>query len=435
MTSATELRPASRTWGVRLVVSGLIASVLSGHSDLLGFPVPPDRILIAAGLLTLAVNGQLSNGGRLRGRPVHVFMAATVAWVLWSASVHGTLGSSYGFYALVDRIVMPFLLFALAPLVFRTESDRRALMKAFVLLGIYLGVTAVFELLRLDALVFPRYIMDPDVGILFGRARGPFASSEPDGMVMAASLFISALGFRRLRGAWRFACALAIPICALGVLLALTRSVWLGTVVGAVAAAMLTPVLRRKLPLLIGGLVAGLTAVLVAVPALTDLIITRLTTERSVYDRQNTNAAALRIVEAHPIDGIGWVRFTAVNVDWVRQGDTYPVTNVEIEVHNVVLSRAAELGLVGAALWVAAVLAGPVLAALRRPLDPELAGWRLVMVGTGIVWGVCIMSSPVPYPLPNALLWLVAGMVLRDHLVSPRDDAPVELTASPQRPG
>jgi hypothetical protein len=137
-----------------------------------------------------------------------------------------------------------------------------------------------------------------------------------------------------------------------------------------------------------------------------------------VFDRQNTNAAALRVIEAHPLDGIGWMRFLPESIDWVRQADSYPVTNVDIEVHNVVLSRAAELGLVGAALWICCVLAGPVLAVLRRPIGPDLSDWRLVLLGYGCVWVSCTMVSPVPYVLPNDLLWLLAGLLLRDHLVT-----------------
>jgi O-antigen ligase len=342
-----------------------------------------------------------------------------VGWTLWSALTHETLKTSYGFFALLDRIVVPFVLFALAPVLFGSEADRRLLLRTLTVMGLYLGATAVFEMLGPSALVFPRYVMDPHVGILFGRARGPLVDAGGEGLVLGACLFASVAHAFRSRGVWRVLALVAGALSALGVLLCLTRAVWIGALLGLVVVVGMVPVLRRRAPALALGVVAAMGGLLLAVPSLASTITDRLTTERSVYDRQNTNAAALRIIADHPIDGIGWTRFVSMSANWVRQADTYPVTNVDIEVHNVVLSRAAELGLVGAALWVACVLAGPVRGALRRATDPDIVDWRLILVGYGCVWAVSIMLSPVPYALANNLLWVFAGIVLREQLLRP----------------
>jgi O-antigen ligase len=409
------------SWSTRLIVAGLVLGVLSGHSHRLGFPIGPDRLLIAAGLGLLFATGQFRHAGRLRWRAVHTLMLATVGWATWSALAHQTLSTEYGAYALLDRLVVPFVLFVLAPVVFPRPQDRGLLLKALIGLALYLSVTAVFEVLGPQSLVFPSYILDPDVGILFGRARGPAVSPEANGMIMGAALFWAWLvGLAHLRGPWRVAAIVLIPLATVGMLLTLTRSIWLGTALGTVAVAVLNPVSRRRLPVIAGGALALVGGLLLTVPALSDLVVDRLTTERSVFDRQNTNAAALRMVAEHPIDGVGWVRYLDLSVDWVRQSDSYPITSVEIEVHNVVLSRAAELGLVGAALWVGCVLAGPGLAVLNRPSDRELQSWRLAFIAFALMWGVTIMVSPVPYPLPNNLLWLSAGIILRDYLMSSR---------------
>jgi O-antigen ligase len=254
--------------------------------------------------------------------------------------------------------------------------------------------------------------------------------------VLAACLFASILSAARARGAWRAASAASAALSGFGVLLTLTRSVWIGAVLGALVVVVMVPSLRRRILMLTAGAAAALGAVVLSIPGLTTILVDRLATSRSVYDRQNTNAAALRAIAEHPLDGIGWTRFLVEGTDWVRQADGYPITNVDIEVHNVVLSRAAELGLIGAALWVACVLAGPALAVLRRPGDADLQGWRLVFIGYACVWGVCIMVSPVPYVLPNNILWLLAGILLRDHLTRPgadvtTDAAPAGIVPSP----
>ena len=71
--------------------------------------------------------------------------------------------------------------------------------------------------------------------------------------------------------------------------------------------------------------------------------------------------------------------------------------------------------------------------ALRHWSNPELADWRLVFIGYACVWGTAIMVSPVPYPLPNDLLWLLAGLLLRHHLVASPVSSPAA-TAPPQAP-
>lgn len=400
----------------RLVVASLVCNVLSGNSWRLGLPVPPDRVLLFAGLALLVLGGAHPSLHRLVWRRVHTAMALMLLWTVWSGLTHGSFDTSYGAFALLDRLVVPFVLFVVGPVVFAREEDRRLLLRVLVVLGLYLGTTAVFEMVGPTSLVFPRYVMDPSVGILFGRARGPFVEAEANGLVLALCFFAAVLSAATSRRAWRAVSVLSAGMALVGLLLTLTRSVWLGTVLGALLVVAVTPSLRRRFVLLAGGAAAVLGAVLLAVPGLSTLLMDRLTTSRSVFDRQNTNAAALRAVAEHPVNGIGWTKFLTEGVDWVRQADDYPITNVDIEVHNVVLSRAAELGLVGAALWVACVLAGPGLALLRRP-EPGLEGWRLVFLGYAGVWGVCTMVSPVPYVLPNNVLWLLAGMLLHGHLV------------------
>jgi O-antigen ligase len=277
------------------------------------------------------------------------------------------------------------------------------------------------------------------VGIQFGRARGPFVASEAMGMACSACAFAGAVAFARWRGAWRGLATLAVTLGGAGVLMSLTRSVWVGTLLGVVLAMLRTPRLRRRLPVVLAGLAVVVLALLAVVPGLSDNVSGRIGTTRSVQDRQNTNAAALRIVEQEPLTGIGWSKFLDEAPDWVRQADSYPVTNVAIEVHNVVLSRAAELGLPGAALFVLCILFGPwrALVQRRRPGAgaDDLLGWWSISAGVTAVWSVTIMLSPTPYPLPNSLVWLLAGISLTPYLLEKTDDELPQPGRSGDRPG
>jgi putative inorganic carbon (hco3(-)) transporter len=410
-------------------VGAVFFNMFSGNSKLLGFPIGPDRLLFGAGLTLLLLDRAAWRQLKLLPRPVHVFSIAVLVLAAWSAYEHGTLGTSLGFYALLDRLAVPFLVFALSPVIFSTPARRDLLLRCLVVMALYLGATAIFEMVGPKSLVFPRYILDPNVGIQFGRARGPFTESEADGLAMAQCGFAAAFASIRLPGAWKALSRIAVGLCALGVLLTLTRSVWVGTGLGVVLVCILTKGLRKYLLPILAATALVVIVAFAVVPGLKGKAYSRATTQRSVYDRQNTDAAALRVIERHPLTGVGWLRFIDVSQDYVRQAHNYPITNINIEVHNVPLSRMAELGIPGGALWILSVLAGPCLVFFRRRPVGDLAGWRVASIGGTGCWLVAIMLSPVPYPLPNLLVWLESGIALMPYLASsasaplPRDDS------------
>ena len=90
-------------------------------------------------------------------------------------------------------------MFAIAPLAFRTEAQRKIFLGVLVALGGYLGLTALFETVGPHALVFPRYITNPELGYHVGRARGPFLEAEANGI----ALFICGIAAAVAASTWR----------------------------------------------------------------------------------------------------------------------------------------------------------------------------------------------------------------------------------------
>lgn len=415
-----------RGWGPErpaylwFLLATLVLNIFSGTaSDALGLPISPDRLTLAAGLGLLVLDPWAWRRTPLRVRPVHVAMVALVLLATWSALSTGSLFTSLGIFALADRLVVPFILFAVAPVVFCTPQRRDLLLQTLTLLGLYLAVTAVLERVA-PGLVRPQFIVDPSLGIQATRSRGPFLASEALGLVLVFCGFAAAFLSSRRAGLWRVLSLATAALCVVGVLLTLTRSIWLGAVVGVVVACLQERRLRRLLPLMVVAGTVLVVALLAAVPSLSTAVTERVETTRSLDDRRNVNAAALRIVEEAPLTGVGWARFIEVSGEYVRQSADYPVTTIDIEVHNVPLGRAAEIGLPGALLWLLCVALAPLKAVLlrvpRRHADGDLPGWRLVLTGGAATWGVAILLSPVPYPLPNYLVFLLAGIVLTPHL-------------------
>lgn len=410
-----------------LILAGIVFNMFSGNSRYIGLPIGLDRICFALGITLLVLDRRAWSGLRLLLRPVHMLILATLAVTVWSAWAHDTLFESYGFYALLDRLAVPYLFFALAPVIFSTPRRRDLLLRTLVLMGLYLGVTAVLEMAGAPSLIFPRYITDPSLGLQVGRARGPFLESVANGLVLSACGFAAGLAATRWAGGWRVAAYVSAVLCALGCLLTLTRSIWLGAAIGVLLVCAADARLRKALPVLAIAGIIGVLGALAVIPGLRDSVDSRAGNERSVYDRQNTNAAALRIVDRFPLEGVGWVRFRLVASEYVRQAPDYPITNINLEVHNVPLGRAAELGLPGALAWLGSLVAGPGAAAVRRRgLGTELAGWRLVLIGTGTAWVAAAMLTPLPYALPNLLLWLLGGIVAAPHLLDRQLGRPVD---------
>src|SRR5579875_3405078 len=217
-------------------LGGLVLSVFSGNwqsMGLPGFPFVPDRILLAGALIMLMLRPETRFHPReLRVRPPHILLALAVLYVVVSAAAAGTLGSRNAIFTLLDRYgAIPFLTFFLAPLFVRTAKDRRLMLATLVLLGLYLGLEGLCEALRANALVLPHYIVNPAVGTVDGRVRGPFTAPVTMGFALFASATAGGVVLATQPVDWlRTLSKFVIPLCLVVSFFTLERGVWIGTV-------------------------------------------------------------------------------------------------------------------------------------------------------------------------------------------------------------
>ncbi|MGV8909962.1 MAG: O-antigen ligase family protein [Propionicimonas sp.] len=400
---------------VWLFLAGLAFTMFSGHTGLMGLPLSPDRPLFAFAVLLMILD---PNRDRLRWRWFYAIAALTILWTAFSWFATGAFTDQLKAFALLDRIIVPLAMFPLGALIFATDHRRELLLRTTALMAIYLGFIGFFEYIRFGALVFPSYIMEnlnPSTDI---RSGGPYLFPEPVGLVCALAIFLSGLLVRTTTSRlWRVIGILGIFFGFVGAVVCMVRSVWLALIVAGLVVGLIVPRIRRKLPMLLIAAVVVAAIIVFVFPDFRDVLINRITTERSVYDRQNTNVAGLRVVEQFPIFGIGWGEFVHQNVFWVRQADTYPVTTITIEIHNVFLSRAAETGIPGLLLWLLCFASGPLLGLLSKPLTASARYWKLAALAAFFIWFMPSLSSPNPYPTPNFLVWLIWGIAARGILV------------------
>ena len=411
---ALAVRPA---WPLSI---GLALTVFSGNWDTLGLPVPFDRLLIVTGIVSALARARMRDPDALRTRPIDWLLVVVATYGIVSAVLAGTLDDPLARFALIDRFsLFGFVIFFAAPLAFAEERDRRILMGTLTFTGAYLGLTALFETIDLDALVLPDYITDPAVGRHFGRARGPFAEAAANGLM----LFMCGVGAAIAAMTWRdrrrraFAGAV-VALCALGVLLTVTRAAWLAAGVGGIVALLVHPATRRYVLYVIVASTLGVLSAFAVVPNLREQADQRVDDDYPVWDRRNSNAAALRMLADRPVLGFGWGRFPYESVDYYRQAPDYPLTFVR-EVHSVYLNTAVELGLVGALLWFGAALTVAIGAVGRRG-PPSLGSWKLGFVAVLVAYAVVAATSPLAFAGPTLLLWAWAGVAWGGARTAPR---------------
>jgi putative inorganic carbon (HCO3(-)) transporter len=391
----------------------LVATVFSGHWDRLGH-VPLDRILLAAGAAVL-----LLKIGPARDRPairlgwVHVLLAAVVIYASVSALWTGTLHTHDSRFDIIDRLgAVPFAVFAISPVAFYDRRRRGILLGALVVLGFYLGLTAVLEGTKIKGLVWPRYILDDAYGIHSDRARGPFVEAVPMGLALIAcgTAAVMALTTWRDRFA-RLVARATVLLCLAGVSLTYTRSVWIAAGMGLVVVLAAYADLWRWLLPTVGSVVVGFAIAIAVIPGFGSKLSHRYHESSPIWVRRHTEGAALRMIAARPITGFGENTFQAKSQAYFRDIPEIKLTGFHEQVHNAVLGRAVELGLPGAALWLLAILCAFVLAAFRR-VRGELVRWQRGYVVVLVSATVTAMLTPFGWSFPEILIAMWAGLLL-----------------------
>jgi len=393
----------------------ILLTPLAGNWSELGIPGPlsPDRILFVGGIAAVLLRAPpVRDRPRLKIGVAHWLLGLALVYALLSAVIVGSVSSRGSLFKFIDAYgVIPFGLFLVAPIAFRTPEQRRVLLATLVGLGTYLGLTTFFETAGLDALVFPSYITDPNYGIHAGQGRGPFVDAVANGMALftcAVACGIAVALWRDNR--WRIFAAAVGVLCLVGTFLTLERSVWIGVVVGTTAATLASRDLRRYfVPLVVAVAIVGVSAVAL-LPGLASRVDSRANEQGTVWDRQNLARAAINMVEAKPLLGFGWDGFTAHSREFFEQSPDYPLTATHANVHNTPLTYAVDLGLIGLALWALALLIG-VGTALTTRGPPDLLPWRIGLLGVAMAFVVVANAVP-PTSWPNRSLWLLAGVVL-----------------------
>lgn len=332
---------------------------------------------------------------------------------------------------LINGYLIPVFLFCL---IRHSDLKPRVLWPAIsvlLLFGVYLSVTAVFEIAKQWSLVFPKFIGDPTLGIHFGRARGPMLQSVRLGMCLnlcLAVLWVFPIWiYSRSRFAWLMAVGLT-PLFMIAILLTYTRSIWMGA--AAIIVILLSTLLQGKTRTVVLGslFLFGTVALLVIGPSL--VAFKREYSEAETLESTRMRGAfayvSWQMFKDSPITGFGFNQFQVHNRPYLDDR----TTNIRLESirgyvhHNSYLSLVVDLGLVGAVLYMIAAIAlirNSWVVWLHPLASPYARSAAVLTFCVVAVHAIQMAFHEVSFSaIENSILMMSLGMsqVFRDELVA-----------------
>ena len=377
--------------------------------------------------------------------PLHWMIIAFLGYVAINASMFGwtassEVGRTWPYYRFLEPLLLPIMLYFL---VVSSLRSRRQILTALVPLVIYGWYALYIGYLQYAAirgwegarsLIWPSYINMPswgsNYGIHFDRARGAYALSNPQAVLLIQLLFVDLFLIRRIQGPLKLMLIVQAILIPPAVFFTGLRSAYLALLLcGAVWCIWGGRLRLGKVKLAMIALV-----VVIACSYAWENLLTRDRATGGVGQIQETQARlvlaqqAVEIAKEHPLTGVGFGHFLDYQLALNRDPGS-PHANIfsVLTQHNLFLAILAETGIIGLILIVTVfvMLFGQIMRLYRR-LPLVNGGWLsrdLVIVGFIAMLNYLINAmfvDPLWDPASNALFWgFMALMVGYNRLVEP----------------
>lgn len=408
--------------GAMLVILALNCfGYLFTHFEAGPLPLTIDRVMLGALIAAYIVQRAL---GRTDEKPLNAGDWATLAFVGYLL-----VNMFTGDWQNVQKKEMtppwrwfggyctPLLLYWVAKQAPWKERTSNLMLGCLTAFGAYLAITAVLEIAQVWALVFPKYIADPKVGLHFGRARGPMVHGVSYGHFQDVCLLALWLTAYRLRGTSRWFMAAMVPLFMAGVYFSYTRSVWIGAVLG-ICTLLWTTLRGATRTYVLGGLAAA--AMVVGLTQMDKIV--GFQREQSAAD--TADSANLRVSFAYvswlmfqdkPIFGFGFGRFPTDKIPYLA--DRTSDLNLEdlrpYVHHNTFLSILVDTGIVGLGMFLA-MIGLWVKGGIDTYRAEQTSDWArrqaILMLGAVGIYACQLLFHELSYTaMDNALMFFLAG--------------------------
>lgn len=316
--------------------------------------------------------------------------------------------------------LVPAVAFFYAKYFLRGFEDMRAVMSAFFLIGVYICWTAFLEFFDLNALVFPRYIVNTELTLHLDRARGPFLNAAFNGLAMSIGFIAGIFLLEHVHRIAKIFVTASLLLFPPALFFTQTRSVYL---LFLVVMAVLLFFYRTRFPKwkLLPLIIAGL---FFFVLANTDRFLSQERKAGGVYQIKEVEIRfqlvqrSLNLAGEHLFSGVGLARFAST--------DSTPEMFQEVQ-HNHIIALAVELGLFGLAAYLALLLS--VFVRLHALADNPAAtsgvrGNLLILLGLGVCMNLLnnTFLEPSFCLFANVSLFIFIGLIENLHNRARQDE-------------
>lgn len=361
-------------------------------------------------------------------------------YIIFSMIVSGTItnkgkGLALGFF--LSAYGIPFLIFFVSKNIIDDEHRIKKFLIFLSVVGLYLGLTGIFEYFHLRQFVFPKIIMNPFQGGLFGRARGPFLAPHANGTVIGMIIFTTFILLLTEIKKWKkWFYIIALACLSIALVFTLTRSAWVGFLVATLLIPIFMPRLRKAFFISLLVLIfASLLLINFAEiktktfaddrelykkgnATLIDKIFHRTTAMSSVTGRIDLYKMGFKMFIDRPFFGYGYNAYQkareaqGINILLLtKQKDTRAAS-----IHDTLVALLLDIGLVGVGIYLFIIV--NILNICRKlynklPRDGFL-GKDLVVICTGtfIVYLISTQMFDVRFfYFPNSLFFCLAGIM------------------------
>jgi len=334
-------------------------------------------------------------------------------------------------YSLLFNIyIVPFSVYLIAKDLIQEEQRIRKLFIFLSVVLLYISLTAIFEHFRLSAFVFPRGIMNPRIGIHFGRARGPFLQAAINGTVLGMLSIINLYMAINTRYPYKIFFIIVSFLSPIAILFTYTRAAWLAMM----ASFMFLVFINRRFRMYIGVLIllcAALMAPLHSKMVDMEALASRAYSMSPIYDRINLYRTYLAMFSHRPILGFGFANFNYCSQEYFSKIKNDPY-NVDIpEIHDTFSGTLVELGGMGLIVFLS-VLMSIFWMSIRLFGGLKEKGF----LGRGFIvafWGIALayllnafFIDMKNHQFQNVIFYLVAGVIAGLYQREIKDERPCE---------
>jgi O-antigen ligase len=313
----------------------------------------------------------------------------------------------WSLFSIVRGYVFPFMAYSIVRRAAGTARQFHRFVTSIGFFTLYLALTGFAEILKIQPLVFPRYILNPEMGIHFGSPRGIFLNASTYGLAIATALPLLVWLYCHDRAPRRYMWVLAAGVSALPLLLTFQRAAWLSAIVASGVTALAWP--KRRV-FLTGSLLFLVMCGFWLTPSeVTQRLEKRLENQTTIDYRLMHIERGLAMFKANPLFGVGVNRYGLE----IQEDPRWRMAALTTHAHNTWITLLAELGLVGILAYVIPfgfVLFKSSYGYLRFPQHRALFG---ILVAITLAFLAMSLSIDLRISLySNGLLFTLWGMIL-----------------------